>query len=566
MFKKLLASTIVGLIAIATYGQTIVSTSPQNKNVVLEEYTGIKCVYCPEGHAIAKAIQDANPDRVSLINIHQGSFAVPGTGEPDFRTPFGDAIVRQSYQGSGFGYPSGSINRHVFPGRSMASGGGTAMSRSYWAVSANETMAMPSYVNVALTASIDVDTNIMDIHVEAYYTGDSPESTNMLNVVLLQNNTRGPQTGGGQGNNYNHMHRLVDMVTGQWGEEITQTTAGTFYEKDFEYPILCNRNGIPVEIGDLEVVVFITETRQEIASGNRFIPTVTAVHANDASVRCIENIPTDCLGEAASFTPVVNIQNLGTNPLTSLNIEYSINGTSATFPWSGNIASLKSENVTLPEVNFTILANNTFEVSIPNDDNNANNVKTVEFESAPSGNGTLHLTIITDDKGNECRWNIRDSDNNLIIKGGPYTNNSSNFLRIDLPGADCYTFTLQDIGGNGGTVALLTDSNKKVLFETDGVFGASLVAKFASDGILSTNSSDLEGVKIYPNPAQDILNITNAENTSIQIYDVLGKLILSKDNISINEELNVSNFRTGTYFIKISNDQNVTTKKFVVNK
>ncbi|MCB0453740.1 MAG: Omp28-related outer membrane protein, partial [Aequorivita sp.] len=180
-------------------------------------------------------IQDANPDRVTLINIHQGGYAVPSGNEPDFRTPYGNAIVGQSYSGTGFGYPSGTVNRHVFPGRSMASGGGTAMSRSYWTISANETMAIGSAVNVAVEASIDVNTNVLTVHVEGYYTSNSPEGTNLLNVALLQNNTKGPQTGGGQGNNYNHMHRLVEMITGQWGEVINTTTAGTFVDRTYTY-------------------------------------------------------------------------------------------------------------------------------------------------------------------------------------------------------------------------------------------------------------------------------------------------------------------------------------------
>ena len=33
--------------------QTFVSTTPENKNVILEEFTGITCVYCPDGHRIA---------------------------------------------------------------------------------------------------------------------------------------------------------------------------------------------------------------------------------------------------------------------------------------------------------------------------------------------------------------------------------------------------------------------------------------------------------------------------------------------------------------------------------
>ena len=34
--------------------QTFVSTSPENKNVILEEFTGISCVWCPAGHLIGQ--------------------------------------------------------------------------------------------------------------------------------------------------------------------------------------------------------------------------------------------------------------------------------------------------------------------------------------------------------------------------------------------------------------------------------------------------------------------------------------------------------------------------------
>ena len=42
--------TIGTLIASA---QTFVSTTPENKNVILEEFTGISCGFCPDGHLIA---------------------------------------------------------------------------------------------------------------------------------------------------------------------------------------------------------------------------------------------------------------------------------------------------------------------------------------------------------------------------------------------------------------------------------------------------------------------------------------------------------------------------------
>ncbi|KXN98844.1 hypothetical protein LS48_09845 [Aequorivita aquimaris] len=555
MFKKLLISFVFTLVAFVTYGQTIVSTSPENKNVVLEEFTGIHCVFCPDGHAIAQGIQDANPDRVSLINVHQGSFANPSTGEPDFRTRFGDALAAQTGLQ---GYPSGTVNRHVF------SGSNTILDRSQWATRSNQIMGTPSYVNLAVEADIDVQTNMMNIHVEAYYTDSSPENTNFLNVVMLQNNTRGPQTGGGQGNNYNHMHRLVDMITGQWGEEITQTTSGTFVERDYAYPILPQNNYVPVEIGDLEIVVFMTETRQEIISGNRTTPTTNVSNANDVNVRYVEDFDSDCAGSNLTFSPRVNIQNVGSNPVTSLAIEYTINGTTDTYNWTGNIASLKSETVELPEVSLTLAETNSLEISVPNDDYNANNSLTMPF-GAPLSSGTLELIITTDDRGDQCRWKIKDSQGTTIENGGPYGNNQTYYQRINVD-EDCYEFNLIDTGGNGGNEISLKDHLGNVIYETNGNYRTNEITKFYSDGILGLNENLLENIAIYPNPASTVLNINNAKNANIQVFDILGKTIFSQENISVNERINISNLENGTYFIKISMDNAVTTKKFLIFK
>jgi hypothetical protein len=56
--------------------------NPCSKNALLEEFTGINCVYCPDGHKIAKQITDANPNRAFAVNIHTGGFATPSAGQP----------------------------------------------------------------------------------------------------------------------------------------------------------------------------------------------------------------------------------------------------------------------------------------------------------------------------------------------------------------------------------------------------------------------------------------------------------------------------------------------------
>ncbi len=565
MFKKLLPSAMFGLLAFATYGQTIVSTSPQNQNVVLEEYTGIHCQYCPDGHARAKAIQDAHPDQVSLINIHQGGYAVPSGGEPDFRTPYGDAIVNQSYSGTGFGYPAGSVNRHVFPGRSMASGGGTAMDRGQWSISANETLAKNSPVNVAVEASIDVNTRILTVHVEGYYTSNSPESTNLLNVALLQNNTKGPQTGGGQGNNYNHMHRLVELVTGQWGEAIATTTSGTFVDRTFTYPIPAAYKNVPVELADMEVVAFITNTHQEIPSGNRAYPSYTGLnHANDANLRSISDMPKSC---NAKIGPEITIENLGQNPITSLAIEYIINGSSNTYNWTGNILSLHSEIIELPEVSYNLQATNTVVVNLPSDENNANNSASTTFDQAPAGTRDVHMELKVDNRGGDVRWYVYDSNGNAIYRGGPYPNNEPQTINetFDLP-ADCYEFRILDIGNNGGGSITITDNLGTQLYYTNGNYGGGERSPFSSNGLLGVTQNQLDNISLYPNPASTTINLKNAENANIQVFDILGKMIFSMNNISMDQQIDVAKLQTGTYFMKISKDNNVITKRFLVSK
>ena len=150
------------------YAQSIVSTTPANKNVILEELTGIGCGYCPDGHLKAQQLLDANPGRVVVANIHEGSFASPNGSGTDFRTVWGD------YVGSLFnvsGYPTGCINRRSFNGSVMNS-------RSAWIGHANTILAESSPVNVGATANLDLGARVATVNVEAYYTSTGTGNQN----------------------------------------------------------------------------------------------------------------------------------------------------------------------------------------------------------------------------------------------------------------------------------------------------------------------------------------------------------------------------------------------------
>ncbi len=78
---------------------------------------------------------------------------------------------------------------------------------------------------------------------------------------------------------------------------------------------------------------------------------------------------------------------------------------------------------------------------------------------------------------------------------------------------------------------------------------------------IDENISEATSVKVYPNPAYDYVNISNAANSTIEIYTVLGQLVYTQTAAKDNVNINISEFKAGNYIIKINTNDVVTTKK-----
>ena len=92
---------------------------------------------------------------------------------------------------------------------------------------------------------------------------------------------------------------------------------------------------------------------------------------------------------------------------------------------------------------------------------------------------------------------------------------------------------------------MLTNTNNRV--NSMDIFIAKL------GGITGINDIRNSNIKIYPNPTNNIFNIeglTKNENNTIQIFDVQGKLVITK---TINEKgmIDLSELNKGVYVIKI---------------
>ncbi|MDC7994513.1 T9SS type A sorting domain-containing protein [Altibacter sp. HG106] len=70
---------------------------------------------------------------------------------------------------------------------------------------------------------------------------------------------------------------------------------------------------------------------------------------------------------------------------------------------------------------------------------------------------------------------------------------------------------------------------------------------------------------MYPNPANDRVTITNLENASVAIFDIVGKSVITTTGISGDTSLNVSQLSAGTYFVRIESQGDTQVKKLVIN-
>jgi thiol-disulfide isomerase/thioredoxin len=268
--------TLLLLLPTAAMAQSLVGVEPENRTALLEDFTGIHCGYCPDGHAIMASIEEANPGKVSLVGIHAGSFATPGAGEPDFRTPEGNAL-NAFYTISG--YPAGVINRHAF-------NGDPEQNRGAWASDVAAMLALPSPVNLGMESSFDANTQELTVHVQLYYTGDSPGGDDRISVLVTENHIIGPQTNYGPGGNtstYDHLHVLRDYFTDIWGEAVSTTTAGSTVDRTYTLAVPTAWN-----INNCEVTAFVGEYQSDVYQA-RTVPAiggttlVTGVLAPDAA-------------------------------------------------------------------------------------------------------------------------------------------------------------------------------------------------------------------------------------------------------------------------------------------
>lgn len=79
----------------------------------------------------------------------------------------------------------------------------------------------------------------------------------------------------------------------------------------------------------------------------------------------------------------------------------------------------------------------------------------------------------------------------------------------------------------------------------------------------STKENNIDGLNIFPNPANDVLNITSnsTADKNVQLFDLTGKKVLDVTTIST---VNVATLKAGIYVAKITEAGKTATRKVII--
>lgn len=97
---------------------------------------------------------------------------------------------------------------------------------------------------------------------------------------------------------------------------------------------------------------------------------------------------------------------------------------------------------------------------------------------------------------------------------------------------------------------------------------ASLLTSTVCQQSSGTDKFDLGMISLYPNPANDILNLVIPDNYELSgvvtIYNAVGQTMLTGNVFNTNiYSINVSSFQAGVYFIKINKENQAKTLQFI---
>jgi hypothetical protein len=221
-----------------------------------------------------------------------------------------------------------------------------------------------------------------------------------------------------------------------------------------------------------------------------------------------------------TFEPSLTLRNYGTATLTSVQIQYDVNGLNPqTYDWTGSLASNATTTIILPETTGDVGVNAFNATTVSGTLNGSNVDEELANDDASSnftvenGTNSATLSLTTDNYGFETAWRIVDENSVTIAEGGNLSviPGGARTAQTTDPGAygngetitesfcladGCYNFTIYDDYGDGiccdygnGSFSI-TDNSDGTVLVSGGTFTVSITEEFCFvDPVITVTST-----------------------------------------------------------------------------
>ena len=193
-----------------------------HRTILLEDFTGQACGFCPGAHVSIEELRDLYGDSFIPVAVHVAYQATYGNGHvPNIGTP-----VAQPYVDA-FGEapkPNGLLNRREVNGQLW-------IDKDAWATEMEPLLNLPKLMTLDGASTYDSGNGTVSINIEGAPLTDLTGDHNLV-IYLVEDHVIAPQLiypdvhpdypAGGTIADYDHEHLLRDIVTDPWGEPFFQ--------------------------------------------------------------------------------------------------------------------------------------------------------------------------------------------------------------------------------------------------------------------------------------------------------------------------------------------------------
>jgi hypothetical protein len=225
---------------------------------------------------------------------------------------------------------------------------------------------------------------------------------------------------------------------------------------------------------------------------------------------------------------------------------------------NGNVATANPSNLFRDEANKVIFnlnqavyANNT--VEIPVSVLGTNVINSVDFALQLDESKLSFNSINNVDASLDAFSHFNTEDRTVRF--------TSNNMEAIQNNAVLATLKLNIVSGNVSS----SDIKNAISYLNGDASGVEFVGDF-STGINAVDFSNV--VSVFPNPANEYVQVLSPESANIQLLDAAGRLVLGSINAigGQTQTINTSDLSAGVYFVRIANDNFSVMKKIVLNK